>query len=74
MNLILALLLVLLNAFFVAAEFAIVKVRETRIRERAEQGDRRAVVLLEVLRTLDATRWGSAGWASRPSPACSSSR
>lgn len=49
-----ALLLVLLNGFFVAAEFAIVKVRSTKIRELAEQGDWRAVAAQNVIAHLDA--------------------
>ncbi len=34
--------LILLNAFFVAAEYALVTARRTRIQERAEEGNRRA--------------------------------
>ncbi len=49
-----AFLLVLLNGFFVAAEFAIVKVRSTKIRELAEQGDWRAVAAQNVIAHLDA--------------------
>jgi CBS domain containing-hemolysin-like protein len=49
-----ALLLVLLNGFFVAAEFAIVKVRSTKIRELAEEGDWRAVAARNVISHLDA--------------------
>ncbi len=49
-----ALLLVLLNGFFVAAEFAIVKVRSTRIRELSELGDWRASVARSVISHLDA--------------------
>lgn len=52
--LILALFLVLLNGFFVAAEFAMVKVRATRIREMAEQGGWRAGVAKAVIDHLDA--------------------
>ena len=37
-----ALLLILLNAFFVLAEFAMVKIRATRVEELIEQGDPRA--------------------------------
>src|SRR3990172_12099215 len=48
-----ALLLVLLNGFFVAAEFAIVKVRSTKIKELAEEGDWRAVVAQNVIAHLD---------------------
>jgi CBS domain containing-hemolysin-like protein len=49
-----ALLLVLLNGFFVAAEFAIVKVRSTKIKELAERGDWRASVTRNVIAHLDA--------------------
>jgi CBS domain containing-hemolysin-like protein len=52
--LIAAFLLVLLNGFFVAAEFAIVKVRSTKIRELAERGDWRAKVTRGVISHLDA--------------------
>ncbi len=51
---VLALLLVALNAFFVLAEFAIVKVRSTRMAQLAEQGDRRAKAAEEILARLDA--------------------
>ena len=34
--------LILLNAFFVAAEYALVTVRRTRVQELAEEGQRRA--------------------------------
>lgn len=50
----LALGLVLLNAFFVATEFAIVKVRDTRIAEMVARGERRAVATQKVLRNLNA--------------------
>ena len=49
-----AFLLVLLNGFFVAAEFAIVKVRSTKVRELAEQGDWRAAMAKNVIEHLDA--------------------
>jgi CBS domain containing-hemolysin-like protein len=48
------LVLVLLNGFFVAAEFAIVKVRGTQIQTLVEEGDRRAVVAQHVTTHLDA--------------------
>jgi CBS domain containing-hemolysin-like protein len=44
--------LVLLNGFFVAAEFAFVRVRRSRIEEEAEQGDRRARLLVTQLEDL----------------------
>jgi len=50
---ILALILVLLNAFFVAAEFAIVKVRRTRLEELAGQGVRTARISLLCVDQLD---------------------
>src|ERR1041384_3051393 len=45
------LVLVLLNGFFVAAEFALVRVRRSRVEEEAEEGKRHAGL---VLRQLDA--------------------
>jgi len=50
----LAFALVLLNAFFVAAEFAIVRVRATRMTALAEGGDWRARAVLGAQRRLDA--------------------
>lgn len=49
-----ALLLVVLNGFFVAAEFSLVKVRKTRLAELAETGSNRAVVAFDVASKLDA--------------------
>jgi CBS domain containing-hemolysin-like protein len=49
-----ALALVGLNAFFVATEFAIVRVRTTRIDELVERGVKRAAATREVLRDLNA--------------------
>ncbi|CAI8815507.1 putative hemolysin [Brevibacillus sp. IT-7CA2] len=53
-NLILVMILVLLNGFFVATEFAIVKVRESRIAQLAAEGNKRAVDVERVLHNLDA--------------------
>ncbi len=71
-----ALLLVLLNAFFVLAEFALVKVRATRIEELVRHGSRRALVTREMIAHLDnylsATRLGitvaslGLGWVGKP--------
>ncbi|HLN64503.1 MAG TPA: hemolysin family protein [Symbiobacteriaceae bacterium] len=83
MNAVLALLkvgaavaLVLLNGFFVAAEFAIVKVRATRIQQLADEGNRRAAVAQVVVNRLDehlsATQLGitlsslALGWIGEP--------
>ena len=46
--------LVILNAFFVVAEFAIVKVRDTRIAELKATGSRRATVADHIVNHLDA--------------------
>src|SRR5512134_2849526 len=52
--LLLAFLLVLANGFFVAAEFAIVKVRSTQLTELADQGSARAKMARKLTRKLDA--------------------
>ncbi|HVS03818.1 MAG TPA: hemolysin family protein [Thermoanaerobaculia bacterium] len=54
LGLLLGLLLVLLNGFFVAAEFALVKVRPTQIEPLAETGSRRGRILQHMLEHLDA--------------------
>jgi CBS domain containing-hemolysin-like protein len=51
--LVLAVLLVALNGFFVAAEFALVKVRATQIEPHVKRGDRRAVIALKLTQNLD---------------------
>ena len=48
-----ALLLVLLNGFFVAAEFGLVKLRQTRIRSISKTAGFRGRLLLEVHQHLD---------------------
>lgn len=48
------LVLVMVNAFFVLAEFAIVKVRDTRVAELASNGRRTARVLQHIVSHLDA--------------------
>ena len=45
--------LVLLNGFFVAAEFALVKVRETQLTQMVQRGHRRARVADYILQRLD---------------------
>lgn len=47
------LVLVLLNGFFVAAEFAFVKVRSSQLQERVELGDKRARTAQHVVEHLD---------------------
>lgn len=51
---VLAGLLILVNAFFVAAEFAIVRVRETQVTELAAAGSARARLAAHILRRIDA--------------------
>ncbi|MCE2900302.1 MAG: hemolysin family protein [Gemmatimonas sp.] len=52
-RLLFVLLLVLLNAFFVAAEFALVAVRRSRIDQMAADGDGKAMVVQRALAQLD---------------------
>jgi len=68
--------LVALNAFFVAAEYALVKVRETQLDELVAQGNRRAKVARKIIANLNsflgATQLGvtiaslGLGWAGEP--------
>jgi CBS domain containing-hemolysin-like protein len=53
-NLVLVLLLVMANGFFVASEFALVAVRRSRIATLADGGDRRAKRLLALVDDLNA--------------------
>jgi CBS domain containing-hemolysin-like protein len=76
LGLLFALVLVLLNGFFVAAEFALVKVRPTQIEPYAEQGLRRGKVARHMIHHLDAylsaTQLGitlaslALGWVGEP--------
>ncbi len=75
-NIVLVLFFVFLNGFFVAAEFAIVKVRLTQIEPLAAKGNRRARMAREVITHLDrylsATQLGitmaslALGWVGEP--------
>ncbi|WP_026907046.1 hemolysin family protein [Paucisalibacillus globulus] len=53
-NLILVAILIMLTAFFVATEFAIVKVRSTRIDQLIEEGNKHAVHAKKLVDNLDA--------------------
>jgi CBS domain containing-hemolysin-like protein len=74
--LLLAFLLVLANGFFVAAEFAIVKVRSTQLAELADEGSARAKMARRLIKHLDAylsaTQLGitlaslALGWVGEP--------
>ena len=74
--LVLAVLMVAANAFFVASEFAIVKIRPTRVKELVNRGGRRAWVLASLTRHLDsflsANQFGitlaslALGWLGEP--------
>jgi magnesium and cobalt exporter, CNNM family len=46
-------ILVLLNGFFVASEFAIVKIRDTQLQPLAKRGDKRARIAQKVIAQLD---------------------
>lgn len=52
LKILLVVLLVIANGFFVAAEFAFVGVRRSRIETLAAEGDKRAKRLLELLDNL----------------------
>ncbi|MGM1047910.1 MAG: hemolysin family protein [Bacillota bacterium] len=54
LNLLLVFLLVLLNGVFVAAEFSLVKMRQSRLTQLVSEGNRMAGVALKVNRKLDA--------------------
>src|SRR5690606_39729921 len=79
----LALLLVFANAFFVAAEFALVGARRTRIESLAEEGNTRARFARIAIRNLDhyisGTQLGitlaslGLGWVDRKSTRLNSS-
>lgn len=74
-----AVLLVLLNGYFVVAEFSLVKVRKTRLEELALQGDPRAKLAKKVVAKFDtylgATQLGitlsslALGWLGEPAVA-----
>ncbi len=51
---IIVMLIILANAFFVAAEFAIVKVRSTQLEPLANENNQRAKIAVKILSNLDA--------------------
>jgi CBS domain containing-hemolysin-like protein len=75
-GLLVAALCIALNGFFVAAEFAVVKVRVTQLRSRARRGDKRAALAESIARRLDrylsVTQFGitlaslGLGWIGEP--------
>ncbi|HEY3425057.1 MAG TPA: hemolysin family protein [Negativicutes bacterium] len=75
----LALLLVLINGFFVLAEFSLLKIRKTRLEELVLQGNWRAELALKVVTSFDtylgATQLGitlaslALGWLGEPAVA-----
>jgi CBS domain containing-hemolysin-like protein len=76
-GLLVAAVCILLNGFFVAAEFAVVKVRATQLRARARKGDKRATLAESIVGRLDrylsVTQFGitlaslGLGWIGEPS-------
>jgi CBS domain containing-hemolysin-like protein len=54
LGIVVAIFLVILNGFYVAAEFALVKIRVTKVDELIQEGNRRAVDVKEILSKLDA--------------------
>ena len=57
--LVLAVVLVLLNGFFVAAEFSLIAARRSRIEALARQGNRRARAALASMREIPTTLSGA---------------
>ena len=55
-------LFVFLNGFFVAAEFALVKVRPGRIDHLIKLGDRRAKLIQKVLSQMDTDSFSRSFW------------
>ncbi|WP_031526274.1 hemolysin family protein [Dyadobacter crusticola] len=70
------LVLVLLNGFFVAAEFAIVKIRASQLEHKAQEGNKMAILSKRIVANLDgylaATQFGitlaslGLGWIGEP--------
>jgi len=54
LNLLAVIVLVLLNAFFVAAELALVRIRDTQLAALAAKGNRRAKMARQILARIDA--------------------
>ncbi len=79
MGLFFAALFIALNGFFVAAEFALVKVRATQLHSRAKRGEKRAVIAEQIVNRLDrylsVTQFGitlaslGLGWIGEPAVA-----
>ena len=46
-------ILIFINAFFAAAEFAVISLSETKLRKLAEEGDKKAVKLLKLMQAPD---------------------
>ncbi|MBP2645744.1 MAG: corC 3 [Firmicutes bacterium] len=75
-ELIITFILVLVNGFFVVAEFSLVKIRKTRLEELSLQGNNRAKLAIKILATFDtylgATQLGitlaslALGWLGEP--------
>ncbi len=76
LGLLLAALFIAQNGFFVAAEFALVKVRGTQLQARVRKGERSAIIASQVIQRLDrylsATQLGitlaslGLGWVGEP--------
>jgi CBS domain containing-hemolysin-like protein len=79
LNMVLVLVLVLLNGFFVAAEFALVKVRQSKLQQLVNEGSGKAKYAMAVAKKLDtylsATQLGitlaslGLGWVGEPAVA-----
>ncbi|QRR03421.1 hemolysin family protein [Dyadobacter sandarakinus] len=76
LQVLITLVLVLLNGFFVAAEFAIVKIRASQLEQKAQEGNKMAILSKQIVSNLDgylaATQFGitlaslGLGWIGEP--------
>ena len=76
LNLFIVAVLLFLNGFFVASEFALVSVRQTRLAQLSNEGDQNAEIALQAVQELDkyiaATQLGitiasiGIGWVAEP--------
>ncbi len=53
LNLVLIAILIALTAFFVASEFAIIRIRSSRIDQLIEEGNKNAIVVKKIITNLD---------------------
>jgi CBS domain containing-hemolysin-like protein len=63
-DILITLFLVFMNGFFVAAEFAIVKVRESQLEVEAQSGNLAAILAKKIVGNISPV-WDWAGWVNQ---------